>query len=46
VRIGDRPSRSTACEDGGYHHNGEVRRSWKLLAAKAVPDRVPLNCRI
>ena len=30
----------TGCEESGYHQKGDLRRSWKLPAAKAVPGRV------
>jgi len=31
---------STGCEKSGYYQKGELRRSWKLPAAKAVLDSV------
>jgi len=34
------PLDSTDCEKSGYHRKGELRRSWNLLAAKAVRGRV------
>jgi hypothetical protein len=36
---------SSAYENDGSHQKRKLRRSWKLPAAKAVPDRAQLNCR-
>jgi len=30
----------TGCENSGCHQNGELRRSWKLVTARAVPSRL------
>ena len=39
-RNSDRPSAQPVAKKSGYHQKGELRRSWKLLAANAVPVRV------